>query len=155
MTSLKKLLRKILVPPEQNKTVYLIILFFSFFGFIDAAYLSVSYYLGEAPNCYLFNGCDIVTTSSYSKILGVPISLFGAFYYLFIFFASLAIILHNKTTFTKYIFGVSSFGFAVSIFLTYVQFFVLQALCIYCLSSAIFTLIIFILSMFLVIFYAK
>lgn len=107
----------------------------SFLGFLDAAYLTAKHYLGTSLACAVFSGCDTVTTSLYSEVLGVPIALLGALYYLSIFFF-VAYYLDTQQFRALSLAAYSTVaGFIVSLALLYIQIFVLKALCIYCLFS--------------------
>ena len=64
------------------KTLKILFLALSLLGFLDASYLAIKYYQGEAPTCAFFKGCDVVTTSEYATIFGISIALLGAIYYL-------------------------------------------------------------------------
>jgi uncharacterized membrane protein len=61
------------------------ILVVALIGFLDAVYLTANHYLGVVPPCFVVQGCEQVTTSSYSLILGIPVALLGSIYYLVIF----------------------------------------------------------------------
>ena len=119
-------------------------------GFLDSAYLAASHYLNFDPGCTLFNGCETVLTSTYSKIHGVPISLPGAIYYLVI---SLSCIFIWESTSSKPVIilkWLPILGLAATIALLYIQAFVLHAFCTFCLFSAISSIALFILSCYVV-----
>jgi uncharacterized membrane protein len=123
------------------------LLLFSLLGFIDAGYLTVTHIRHEIPTCNIYAGCDQVTGSKYSAIGGVPLALLGALYYLFIFVLAL-IYFDSESRLVKYWLPyVTIAGFAVSLYLVYLQLFVIQAICIYCMGSAITSTLIFILGM--------
>ncbi len=83
--------------------------------------------------------CDAVTKSAYSRFpinTGIPIAYLGLGMYLI--YAAL-MILEKRVAFFEanakiIMFGVALFGWMFSMWLVYLQFFVLQALCIWCLS---------------------
>ncbi|MBT4209535.1 MAG: vitamin K epoxide reductase family protein [Candidatus Komeilibacteria bacterium] len=120
--------------PSFNKLIY----FFtgiSLIGFLDAVYLSVSHYTGHI-SCSVVSGCQEVLVSQYSEIFGIPLALLGAAYYLFILINSLLYI-DNQNKWSKLILSyLPIFGFVFSIYLVYLMFFVIEALCQYCLLSA-------------------
>ncbi|HYC83455.1 MAG TPA: vitamin K epoxide reductase family protein [Candidatus Paceibacterota bacterium] len=119
----------------------------SFIGFLDAAYLTAKHYIGGALPCLITSGCDTVTTSAYSALFGIPIALFGALYYLSVFIAAI-VLLDSGSRFARYyIFLATPFGFLVSLWLIYLQAFVLNAFCSYCLLSAATSTLLFILSL--------
>ncbi|MBI2590060.1 vitamin K epoxide reductase family protein [Candidatus Berkelbacteria bacterium] len=104
-------------------------------GFADALYLTIKHYQGIVPICSLTEGCDEVLTSSYATLGDVPIALFGTLYYL-----ALLVFLHLPTRVSRGLFFVLvSLGLFASLGLTYLQFGVLQAICVYCLGSAMIT----------------
>lgn len=108
----------------------------SFLGFLDATYLTVKHYLGTSLVCAIFSGCDVVTTSKYSEVLGLPISLLGAVYYLSMFFFLVYYLDSNKSKVLSLASYVTITGFIASMTLMYIQGFVLKALCLYCIFSA-------------------
>ena len=42
-----------------------------------AAYLTVVHYTGAAPACAIAHGCEVVQSSAYAKLAGVPVALLG------------------------------------------------------------------------------
>ena len=123
---------------EGSKTSSLVwaLIIVSFVGFLDSSYLLAEKLLGRTPTCFIGGGCEVVTTSSYSVIFGVPIALFGAFFYLVVLLSSLLYQDFKNFIFIKIIVSLSFLAFLVSLYFVYLQFFVLKALCPYCLLSA-------------------
>lgn len=120
-------------------------LIISFIGFLDATYLAIKHYIASPVVCSILSGCEEVTTSIYSTFFDAPVALFGTIYYLIIF---LLLILYLNTKNKKIFYFASKitlFGFLASIWFVYLQIFVLKALCLYCLVSAITSTILFIL----------
>lgn len=126
------------------KTIFLL----SLLGLADSIYLTIKHFTHSDINCSIFNGCDLVTTSIYSTILGVPVALLGVIFYgLVLTFAvrrSLALLLI-----------ISSIGFLISIWFVYTQGFILNAFCFYCLISEGISTTLFILSLILMVKYKK
>ncbi len=54
---------------------YDIIIFFALIGFSVSLYLSVNHYMGYMVPCTITHGCEVVLTSKYSSILGIPVSV--------------------------------------------------------------------------------
>ncbi len=127
------------------KTFVVAILILATIGFVDAAYLTVNHYLGTPLPCSIVNGCEKVTTSVYSVVLGVPLPLIGAVYYLALLVLSVAFLDAEKKELIAAMLGISGLGFLASLFLVYLQIFVLRSLCPYCLVSAADSTLIFIL----------
>lgn len=109
----------------------------SIIGFFDAAYLTIQHYTQFTLPCTITQGCDLVTKSEYSSILGVPVALLGAIYYLTIFLAVYIIIETKKTEYLRFIAIATTFGFLFSAWFVYLQLFVINAICQYCILSAI------------------
>jgi len=100
-----------------------------------ADYLAAKHYLGSPINCSIFNGCEVVTTSPYSVILGVPVALFGVLYY-FSFLLLTILYLDSKNEKTlEFAARFSIVGVAASIWFLFLQIFIIKALCLYCLIS--------------------
>ena len=113
-------------------------------GLADTSYLAAKHFAGTEVNCTILQGCDKVLASPYAVIGGnIPLALIGAAYY-FLLLVSVLVYLQNKNRGAALLFfGLSAFGFLFSIWLTYLQFFVIRAICLYCLSSAGFTALLF------------
>lgn len=92
--------------------------------------------------------CDIVNRSAYSTVLGVPVALIGLGGYLLIVILA-TVYRANRETRTLLL-AASIAGLVFSLYLTYVEKFVLHAWCVLCLSSLLLILIEAILSAFLV-----
>jgi uncharacterized membrane protein len=98
-----------------------------------ATYLTVVHYAGEAPVCAIAHGCATVQKSDYAKLAGVPVALLGVVGYVGIL-ASL--IRDDETSRTAAAF-LSVVGLGFSGWLTYVEVGKLDAICIWCVGSAI------------------
>lgn len=116
----------------------------SFLGLLDAGYLTYERYAGKNLKCFIAQGCDVVTTSVYSEIFGIPLSLFGLLFYLTVFVLALVINDTKNIFWHRFILWVSTPAFAVSVVLVYLQLFVLRAVCIYCMTSAALSTLIFV-----------
>lgn len=101
-------------------------------GLAIATYLTVAHYAGGTPVCAIAHGCAIVQKSSYSQLGGVPVALLGLLGYVAIL-ASLAGNGERARTATA---GLAFAGFGFSAWLTYVEVAELQAICIWCVGSA-------------------
>jgi uncharacterized membrane protein len=100
-----------------------------------ATYLTYIHYAGIKPLCGRNGGgCEIVQTSEYSKLAGVPVALIGLIGYVAILGSLLAA--ENETTrFSTVAFTVVGFGF--SAYLTYRELFSIHHICEWCVSSAV------------------
>jgi uncharacterized membrane protein len=103
-------------------------------GLGDAIYLTLKHLTDEKVPCGLTGGCEKVLTSSYAEIGGIPIAAFGAVAYFIAF--SLAILAAYGNRLTWSLFGIQvSLMAATSLYLVYLQLFVLEAVCQYCMIS--------------------
>lgn len=114
----------------------------AFIGFLDASYLAALHFLGEIPPCTI-GGCEVVTTSKYATILGVPVALLGALYYLFIFLKSVSFIHTGNIRTIRVTATFTIFGLLASVYFVFLQVFILKAICVYCILSAITSTILF------------
>lgn len=104
-------------------------------GLADSVYLTVHHYTAEPVPCSIVEGCETVLTSAYAEVAGVPLAAFGALAYFLAF--SLAILAAYGNRSMWMLFGVQSFIMAaVSVYLIYLQGFVIGAFCQFCLVSA-------------------
>ena len=107
-------------------------------GLADAVYLTVVAMTGETTACAGSTGCIEVLGSSYARIAGVPVAYFGVLGYFAAFgFATFAGF-GSKRAQKLFALTVGAM-FAMTLWLLYVQAFVLHAFCRYCLFSAAFT----------------
>lgn len=130
--------------PKSNKLSYSFAAV-ALVGFLDAVYLTVSHYTGTI-NCSVIAGCQEVLSSKYSEVFGIPLALLGAAFYLFILINALLYI-DNQNKYSKLALSyIPVFGFIFSLVLLYLMFFVINAVCQYCLLSATTSTLLFILS---------
>lgn len=123
-----------------------LILFFAFFGIADSAYLTQHELSGTPLLCNIGNlsGCNVVASSQYSHILGIPLAEFGVLFYSVIFvLAALEIVLFDQLL-RRVLQALSLVGLLSSLYFTFVQIFLIGAFCIYCFASALSALLIFI-----------
>lgn len=109
--------------------------FVSLLGLGDAVYLTIHHFTLVPVPCGDAFDCGQVLTSDYAEIGGVPLALFGAAAYFAAFsLATLAAFGNSKTWF---LFGVqATLMAAFSLWLLYLQAFVINAFCQFCLISA-------------------
>lgn len=134
MKHLKRLLKTQLSPVPTSLAV--IVLVIAVLGFADASYLTVEHFKGTIPPCSIVSGCETVLTSSYSAIFGIPVSLLGAIYYLIIAIGTFAYLDTKKTVVLKWALALTVFGLVMSLWFIFLQAFIVDAWCLYCLGSA-------------------
>ena len=117
-------------------------------GFFVTVYIFYKNRKQENLVCIIGKKCDVVVNSSYNKTFGIKNYILGIFYYLFLGILVLIFLYFQKTilgiNIELIILIISGFALLFSVYLTYIQFFVLKAICDYCLISALINLLIFI-----------
>ncbi|GBD11542.1 Vitamin K epoxide reductase [bacterium HR23] len=104
-----------------------------------SGYLTVSHYLGQAPVCGPSHGCAIVQSSPYAQLWGVPVALLGLLFYLVL--ASLPLAerrwppLKDGALMGGFVLALGGLGF--SAYLTWLELFVIYAVCWWCVASAV------------------
>lgn len=117
----------------------------SLLGFADAAYLTVTHYTGTAIPCTITHGCDVVTKSVYAEILGIPVALLGALFYLVIFGLVCVAMESANTKLLRAAGRLTLAGFLFSLWFLFAQAFLIHAFCQWCLGSAASSTLLFIL----------
>jgi uncharacterized membrane protein len=108
---------------------------FALAGLADATYLTVLALTGETAACSGQAGCFEVLGSAYARFAGIPVAAFGVLGYFSVFtFATFAAFGYARSR-TLFILTVCVL-FAATLWLLYVQAFILHAFCRYCLFSA-------------------
>lgn len=130
------------------KTVVWLWLAFGFIGFADASYLTFKHYEGGVLPCTIVHGCETVTNSQYATVGAIPVALFGAFYYLFIFLLGVFYFDRQEPAAARLFQFAAPFGLLASWWFLYLQIYVINALCLYCLVSIGTSTALFILSLF-------
>lgn len=107
----------------------------SLVGLADALYLTVQHVTGQSVRCTVTSGCSEVLSSSYAVVAGYPLAALGGVAYFSVFsLAILAIFGHRIAG--KLLLPLVGGMFLVSLYLVYLQAFVIRAFCQYCLLSA-------------------
>jgi uncharacterized membrane protein len=118
-----------------NIVLYTVAACLTLVGLAEAIYLTVTNLTGETVLCGGSSDCFKVLGSPYSRVAGLPIAVFGAFAYYTAF--SLAVFAAFGYARARLLFTVIVGSmFAFTLWLLYVQAFLLHAFCRYCLFSA-------------------
>lgn len=115
-------------------------------GFGIAFYIHRHKKHGQPLVCPLQSDCQAVVHSEYSTLLGVPLENWGMFYYAVIAVTYTAFIgyPHLPTAVISQLWALASvIAFLISIYLTYIQAVKLREWCTWCLTSALFSSVIF------------
>ena len=101
-------------------------------GIAIASYLTYVHYEGLSPVCTT-GGCERVQASTYSEIGPIPVALLGLIGYVLIL---LSLFIRGEVG-RALTFMLTLSGFAFSLYLTYLELFVIDAICQWCVGSAV------------------
>jgi uncharacterized membrane protein len=129
-------------PPATRaafKWLYPLAALLALIGLADAIYLTVKHLTGQSVQCTISTGCDAVLGSRYASIGGYPLAAFGALAYFTVFsLATLAAYgYRGMRTLLVIVVGLMTL---MTLRLLYLQAFVLNEYCEFCLLSAAITL---------------
>jgi uncharacterized membrane protein len=105
-----------------------------------ATYIAIADSGGGAPTCLAGGtGCETVANSSYSQIAGVNVAVLGIVAYAILLGTAFAV--NDAARFAGFATALGGFGF--SIYLTYLELFTIEAVCQWCVASAVLMTILF------------
>lgn len=111
----------------------------SLIGLADATYLTIEHITGQSVRCTIVSGCSEVLSSRYATVGGMPLALVGAAAYFTVF--ALATLAAFGYKFAGPLLSLLvGLMVLVSLWLIYLQAFVIRSFCQYCLLSAAVTL---------------
>ena len=117
-----------------DSVLYAAIALLSLVGLADAIYLTVQHMTGQSVRCTL-SGCSEVLSSPYATVGGMPLALIGAAAYFTVFsLATLAVFAYPLAG--KLLVVVVGLMFLTTLWLFYLQAFVIRHFCQFCLLSA-------------------
>jgi uncharacterized membrane protein len=113
---------------------------FSGLGVLVSTYLSVKRFTGGSLVCTRWAECDVVNNSVYAKIYGVPVAFIGFVGYLLLLGLALAALQaegarQRRLLALSFVLALGGVGF--SAYLTYIELYVIEAICVWCVISAI------------------
>lgn len=120
---------------NSRRTLLSTMVFLAILGTINASYLTYTAFMGIAPECTLLSGCDLVSASPYSRVFGIPLALFGVFFYVSILGFSLWGLIQKVVRVQLFLLPLTTLGFLLSLYFLYLQAAVIHAFCQYCLLS--------------------
>jgi uncharacterized membrane protein len=124
--------------PWLRGAVPLILLPLALAGMGISAYLTAAHWGEQAIVCGGLGQCDYVNTSAYATVGGIPVSFLGALLYAAM--AGAALTWSREPADDRravLVWGIALAGFGYAAYLTYVELFVLHAICVWCVASAI------------------
>ena len=109
-------------------------------GIFISGYLVTKRFTGGSLACSRWAQCDVVNNSVYSQFYGVPVSVLGLAGYLLLLALALAALwttgcAQRRILLLSLVLSVGGVGF--SVYLTYLEIYVIEALCAWCVASAI------------------
>lgn len=118
-------------------------LLLSLVGIAVAGYLTIIHYQDDLLVCGIGGGCHTVQNSEYSEVGGIPVALFGLGMYVTILGLTAWRWFRPEQAFVA---GAAAFaillaGTMYAAYLTYVELWVIDAICQWCVTSAIVTLL--------------
>jgi uncharacterized membrane protein len=115
--------------------------FLATFGVGVATYIAIADSGGGSPVCIAGgHGCQTVAESAYSHLAGVNIAIFGVAGYVVLLVCALL----RGDAFRMTAFVVSLIGFGYSLYLTYLELFTIDAICQWCVASAVLMTLLFV-----------
>jgi uncharacterized membrane protein len=123
---------------------YRILFYLSLIGILISGYLLGIHYETYGSICD-FNevvSCTLVDQSVYSSFFGIPVSLYGLVGYSIL--AVISFILYKKINVNNFLkkiineksfLALSTFAVVISLYLTYMEFFVIRSICVFCVLS--------------------
>lgn len=128
------------------KLIYTFVLL-SLVGIVDSIYLTTKHY--NASYICSVNGCEEVLASSYATIFNIPVAILGIIFYSIILLAAITYISQRNKFSLRILTIIPVLGFLFSLWLVYLQLFIIQSICTYCMVSATTSTLLFILSLIL------
>ncbi len=131
---------------DMKRWGVIVILLLAFCGLADSAYLAQHEVTHTPLICNIggLSGCNIVAQSPYSRFFGIPLAEYGILFYAIVFvLAALELVIYDKLL-RRVLQWLAVFGLLSSLYFEFLQIFVIGALCVYCLGSALLTLLIFV-----------
>lgn len=118
----------------------------SIVGTVNAGYLAYRHYRRKPLVCPLDHDCSVVTESRWASIFGVRNEVLGLIFYAGNVLAMVAALSAPSLSSQLYFLlaAADAAGFLFSLFLVYLQIFVIKDYCFYCIISAFLALLLFI-----------
>lgn len=125
---------------RRNTIIYAVAAVVALIGLADSIYLTVEHVSGRSVLCTIVSGCSEVLSSPYATVRGVPLALIGAIAYFTVFsLATLGAFGYKWTG--KLLAILVGVMVLTTLWLLYLQAFVIGHFCQFCLLSALVTII--------------
>ena len=120
--------------------LYVVTALISLIGLADSIYLTVEHLTGQSLRCTIISGCSEVLSSPYSHIGSVPLAAVGAIAYFTVFDLSILAAFGHRFA-RPLLAALVALMFLMTLWLLYLQAFVIHHFCQYCLLSAAVTIV--------------
>src|SRR5262245_19603292 len=127
----------------MKKHKYNIIVILSVIALCVSVYLSIAKAMSLTVPCNVTHGCETVLNSKYSTLLGWPLSTWGIIY--FSLLVVVGLLANSYRKYQKLLSGLLAIGSLGALSFLSLQFFVIKAVCQYCLITDSLTIIMFLL----------
>ena len=101
-----------------------------------ATYLTTVHYAGQPIACGGVGDCEYVNSTRYADLFGVPVALIGALAYATMLVAIVSSLVRRQEALMAGAWAVAAASFGFSVYLTYIELRVIDAICVYCVVSA-------------------
>jgi uncharacterized membrane protein len=119
----------------KRKICGILIIGLAFIGMVDSAYVAINSVQKFIVPCGITQGCDEVLNSPYARIAGVSIAWGGLLFYACNALSGMLVAFGFESV-LRWTLPVSLVAFVCTLYLFYLQAFVVLAFCDYCLLSA-------------------
>ena len=124
---------------RRAAVLYGIAALISLIGLADSIYLTVEHLSGRSVRCTLVSGCSEVLSSQYATVRGFPLAAIGAIAY-FVVFSLATLAAFGYKGVDKLLTVIVGAMFLTTLWLLYLQAFVIGHFCQFCLLSALVTI---------------
>ncbi len=126
--------------------VFIITIIIAIVGIINTGYLIHKRRKKKPLVCPINQDCNVVLESKWSKILGIRNDILGLLFYALILIIAVILLFlpHLVLVFYLVLLLIICLGFLFSIFLVFIQAFIIKEFCFYCLISTFLTTLLFV-----------
>jgi Predicted membrane protein len=123
---------------KRRNVLFILIVILSLCGLADSIYLTIEHITGQSVRCTIIAGCSEVLSSSYAVVGGYPLASIGALAYFTVFSLTILALFGYRSA-VQVLIPLVLVMCLVSLWLIYLQAFVIHAFCQFCLLSAVIT----------------
>jgi len=131
----------------QRKVLTIFLLIFAFVGIADSAYLADASLTDTTLACSIngLEGCNVVAQSEYAHLFGIPLGVYGVVFYVLVFLTGAILLIKRWRAAYVSLLTLGWFGLLASAAFELIQIFLIKAICVYCLGSAVLSIAIWLL----------